>query len=67
MELHAFIAQGSALALCPNREEIVESLAIIKPTLLLSVPALLNKVRECLGGHMGCEWAVGPLRPLYGI
>jgi long-subunit acyl-CoA synthetase (AMP-forming) len=43
-ELHAFVAQGSAMALCPNREEILESLAIVKPTIMLSVPALLNRV-----------------------
>eukprot|EP00602_Paraphysomonas_sp_CaronLab_P006947 CAMPEP_0185024962 /NCGR_PEP_ID=MMETSP1103-20130426/8109_1 /TAXON_ID=36769 /ORGANISM="Paraphysomonas bandaiensis, Strain Caron Lab Isolate" /LENGTH=588 /DNA_ID=CAMNT_0027558063 /DNA_START=257 /DNA_END=2023 /DNA_ORIENTATION=+ len=45
-ELHAFVAQGSTLALCPNREELLEAFAIVKPNMLMSVPALFNKIYD---------------------
>jgi hypothetical protein len=46
-ELNAFVAQGSAMALCPNRDEILEAVGIIKPNVLLSVPTLFNRVSCC--------------------
>jgi hypothetical protein len=36
------------MALCPNREEILEAVAIIKPNVLLSVPTLFNRVSPLL-------------------
>lgn len=38
------MATGSAMAIVPSREQILESLPIVKPTLICSVPTLFNKV-----------------------
>jgi hypothetical protein len=35
------------MALCPNRDEILEAVGIIKPNVLLSVPTLFNRVSCC--------------------
>ena len=43
-ELHLLNTTGSARAIVPNRDLIVESISIAKPTYMVSVPALLNKV-----------------------
>ena len=40
------IYQGSTIAICPSREEILECFQIVKPTHLLSVPALFNRVYD---------------------
>jgi long-chain acyl-CoA synthetase len=42
-ELHALVATGSQLAIV-TRDEILECLPIVKPTVILSVPILFNKV-----------------------
>ena len=43
-ELHSLMATGSAMAIVSNREQILDSLAIVRPTLICSVPVLFNKV-----------------------
>jgi len=45
-ELHSLLATGSAMAIVSNREQILESLAIVKPTIILSVPALFYRVYD---------------------
>jgi long-chain acyl-CoA synthetase len=45
-ELHSLMATGSAMAIVSNREQILESLAIVRPTLICSVPVLFNKVYD---------------------
>jgi len=45
-ELHSLLATGSALAIVSNREQILESLAIVRPTIILSVPVLFNRVYD---------------------
>ena len=38
--------QGSTIAICPSREELLECFQIVKPTHLLSVPALFNRIYD---------------------
>jgi long-chain acyl-CoA synthetase len=43
-ELHSLIASGSAMGIVAKREEIVASIGLIKPSVIMSVPMLFNKV-----------------------
>lgn len=45
-ELHSLIASGSAMGIVSKREEIVESIPLIKPTVIMSVPMLFNRVYD---------------------
>lgn len=45
-ELYTLMATGSAIAIAPNREAILTSLPLVKPTLMFSVPTLFNKVYD---------------------
>lgn len=45
-ELHTQMATGSAMGIVSNREQIVESIGLVRPTLILSVPVLFNKVYD---------------------
>jgi long-chain acyl-CoA synthetase len=46
MELHSLFSSGSAMAIVSNRELIVESIPLVKPSMIISVPALFNKVYD---------------------
>ncbi len=45
-ELYSMMANGSGMAIVPNREAILESLPMVKPSLMCSVPTLFNKVYD---------------------
>jgi long-chain acyl-CoA synthetase len=45
-ELHSLISTGSTLAIVPHRDQILECLQMVKPTLIYSVPVLFNKIHE---------------------
>jgi len=45
-ELHSLIAAGSAMGIVSNRDFILEALDIIKPTIIMSVPALFNRLNS---------------------
>lgn len=45
-ELHSLIACGSSMGIISNRDYILESLHLVKPTMILSVPALFNRVYD---------------------
>lgn len=45
-ELHSLLASGSALGIVSSREQILESIPLIKPTIIMSVPMLFNKVYD---------------------
>jgi len=47
-ELYTLMATGSAMAIAPNREAILTSLPLVKPTMMCSVPTLFNKVTSIL-------------------
>ena len=44
VELHTLLSTGSALAIVSHRDLILESLGIVKPTTIYSVPTLFNRV-----------------------
>ena len=45
-ELHSLLAIGSSLGIVSKREEILEALPMIRPTVIMSVPVLFNKVYD---------------------
>eukprot|EP00604_Paraphysomonas_vestita_P000988 CAMPEP_0174819148 /NCGR_PEP_ID=MMETSP1107-20130205/2198_1 /TAXON_ID=36770 /ORGANISM="Paraphysomonas vestita, Strain GFlagA" /LENGTH=397 /DNA_ID=CAMNT_0016032091 /DNA_START=767 /DNA_END=1960 /DNA_ORIENTATION=- len=47
------------MALCPNREEILEAFNVAKPNVLLSVPALFNRIYDGVHAKVG---AGSPIR-----
>jgi long-subunit acyl-CoA synthetase (AMP-forming) len=44
VELHGVIGIGERMAIAPNRDELLSSCDIIKPTQMSGVPILMNKV-----------------------
>ena len=40
------MATGSAIGIVPNREAILDSLPMVQPTMMCSVPTLFNKVYD---------------------
>lgn len=51
-ELHSAILNGAALGIVPNREQILESFQLIKPTVLVSVPALFNRIYDAVNSKI---------------
>lgn len=45
-ELHSLFAAGSSLGIVSSRELILDSLPLIRPTMICSVPVLFNKVYD---------------------
>ncbi len=45
-ELHSMLGVGSALGIVSKREEILEAIPLIRPTVIMSVPILFNKVYD---------------------
>ena len=45
-ELYALMFSGSAIAIVPSKEVILECLPMVRPTVICSVPALFNKVYD---------------------
>ena len=45
-ELHSLVSSGSSLAIVPSRDQIIECISIIRPTVLYSVPIMLNKIYD---------------------
>jgi len=45
-ELHQLTATGSARAIVPNREMLLECLGVARPTAIISVPVLFNRVYD---------------------
>jgi len=54
-ELHSMISAGCAIAIVPNREQILECISIVKPTLMFSVPILFNKVYDGVNAAMKAQ------------
>ena len=51
-ELHSLLSTGSTLAIVPHRDQILECLAMVKPTVIFSVPIMYNKVRDYLDSNL---------------
>lgn len=45
-ELNALISAGSAMGIVPSRDQIVESIGMIRPDVIVAVPAMFNKVYD---------------------
>jgi long-chain acyl-CoA synthetase len=43
-ELHLFFSIGASMALCESAEKLLENLGEVKPTVLLSVPKIFNRI-----------------------
>jgi long-chain acyl-CoA synthetase len=43
-ELHHFLSIGASMALCEGVDKILDNLAEVKPTILLSVPTIFNRI-----------------------
>ena len=54
-ELHCLIGTGSALGIVEKRELILDSLTMIKPSILCSVPVLFNRVYDGVLKKMSTE------------
>src|SRR5581483_10162436 len=42
-ELHMLLSMGASMAICENVDKLLEDLAEVKPTVLMSVPRIFNK------------------------
>jgi long-chain acyl-CoA synthetase len=43
-ELHLFFSVGASMAICESVDKILDNLAEVKPTILLSVPRIFNRI-----------------------
>jgi long-chain acyl-CoA synthetase len=43
-ELHSLVSSGSSIAIVPSRDQLLECIQIVKPTIFYSVPIMLNRV-----------------------
>jgi len=62
-ELHTVIAVGGAMALCESRDKILQNLTEVKPTALVAVPRIWNRIHDGVRGQMEKRPAV--LRKLF--
>ncbi len=52
VELHAMISMGCTVAFAESIEKLVDNIAEVKPTLLVSVPRIFNKIYDGLNKKM---------------
>ncbi len=57
-ELNSFIYHGSSLAIVPSRDQILEGIAMAKPNIIVSVPALFNRIYDAVQKNLRGESAV---------
>lgn len=57
-ELHAFLSLGASMALAESVEKIVPNLAEVKPTVLISVPRIFNRIYDGVNKQMAEKPAV---------
>ena len=51
-ELHTLLSRGASMALCEAVDKIIPNLAEVKPTLLMSVPRIFNKIYDGVNKQM---------------
>jgi long-chain acyl-CoA synthetase len=54
-ELHLFISLGASMAICESVDKILENLAEVKPTVLLSVPRIFNRIYTAVQGQIAAK------------
>jgi long-chain acyl-CoA synthetase len=57
-ELHCLLSRGASMALCEAVDKIVANLAEVKPTVLMSVPRIFNKIYDGVNKQMADKPAV---------
>jgi len=58
VELHVLLSRGASMALCEAVDKVVQNLAEVKPTLLISVPRIFNKIYDGVNKQMSDKPAV---------
>ncbi len=51
-ELHAMLALGGSIALCESVDKLAEGLVEVHPTVLISVPAIFNRIHDTVAREM---------------
>jgi len=54
-ELHMFIATGASMALAESVEKIIPNLAEVKPTVLVSVPRIFNRIYTAVQAQIAAK------------
>src|SRR6185437_14694212 len=57
-ELHCLLSRGASMALCEAVDKIVANLAEVRPTVLMSVPRIFNKIYDGVNKQMADRPAV---------
>lgn len=58
VELHCMLSRGASIALCEAVDKIIPNLAEVKPTVLVSVPRIFNKIYDGVNKQMSEKPAV---------
>jgi long-chain acyl-CoA synthetase len=51
-ELHAMLSLGASMAICEAVDKIIQNLAEVKPTVLMSVPRIFNRIYDGVNKQM---------------
>jgi len=62
-ELHCLLSRGASMALCEAVDKIVANLAEVKPTVLMSVPRIFNRIYDGVNKQMAGKPA--PVQKLF--
>jgi long-chain acyl-CoA synthetase len=54
-ELHLFFSIGASMAICESVDKILDNLAEVKPTVLLSVPRIFNRIYTAVQGQIASK------------
>jgi long-chain acyl-CoA synthetase len=52
VELHCMLSRGASIAICEAVEKIIANLAEVRPTVLISVPRIFNKIYDGVNKQM---------------
>jgi long-chain acyl-CoA synthetase len=62
-ELHTLLSLGGSMALCEDVSKLVEQLVEVKPTVLVSVPRVFNRIYDGVNAQMAAKPA--PIQKLF--
>jgi long-chain acyl-CoA synthetase len=54
-ELHCLLSMGASMAICESVDKILDDLAEVKPTVLLSVPRIFNKLYTAVQAQLAAK------------
>jgi long-chain acyl-CoA synthetase len=58
VELHGMTSKGASMALCPDTAGLIADLADVKPTVLMSVPRIFNKIYDGVNKQIAAKPAL---------